>query len=161
MPTQYDIQQTQSGFHLCQSSFEKPRRSVELFHISFHMYICSKNLFQDRYFNKPLFQSAGFCLQIARIKLWSRARTSCTMILWAKFNMYSSHWDLNTGNICFQTTKIVYCYWNRKCHELSSIVPLVRFASSNLCLEMRNNSIKSCIFYFQNCVCCNQRHWRQ
>lgn len=131
MPTQYDIQQTQSNFHLCQSSSEKPRRSVELFHISFH--ICRKNLFQDRYFNKPLFQSAGFCLQIAQIKLWSRARgknilhhDSLGQIQHVQLPLrlkYRQH-------LFPDNKEFVCCYWNRKSHELSSIIPLVRLASS-------------------------------
>ena len=57
---------------------------------------------------------------------------SCNMTLWAKFHTHSSHWDPNTGNICFQIEHrmCLYCYWNGKGHELWNIIPLVRVASS-------------------------------
>lgn len=97
------------------------------------MYICSKNLFWDRYFNKPLFRSAGFSLQIARIELWSRARGKNILQQDSLGQMQHVHLLLRPKYRRYlfpDCEECVCCYWNRKRHELLSIIPLVRLASS-------------------------------
>lgn len=113
---------------------------------------------------EPLLQSAVICLQIARMKIWSRAKgnsilqhDSLGQIPHAQLPLRSKY-----GQHLFpdwaQNVPLLLLKWKRAwAFEHYSTGQTCQL---NLCPVIRNNFTKSLIFCFYNGVCCNTRHWR-
>lgn len=136
---------------------------IILFHS--HAHLQQKSVFrQILTLTQPLSQSAVICLQIARIKIWSRAggnsilqHDSLGQIPHAQLPLrskYGQHlfpdWAHNLSLLLLKWKRA----WAFEHYSTGQTCQL------NLCPVIRNNFTKSLIFFFHCGACCNMRHWR-
>ena len=137
---------------------------IILFHP--HAHLQQKSVFRQMILTltQSLSQSAVICLQIARTKIWSRARgnsvfqhDSLGQIPHAQLPLRSKY-----GQHLFpdwaQNVSLLSLKWKRAwAFEYYSTGQTCQL---NLRPVIRNNFTKSLLFCFHNSVCCNVRHWR-